>query len=310
MKKLASLLLLIFGLSLVGVEAKPPKQKTEKLTPEQQKALDEYSALDKIEKELKFQDGKITVGDNLATLNLSDKYHFLDGKLAEKVLTELWGNPPSTGIDLPLGMIVPKEKGLLEPDSWAVVITYSDDGHVEDSDAESIDYNELLKTMQEATKENSAERVKQGFPAMDFVGWAEQPRYDKATHKLYWAKNLKIADTDDNTLNYDVRILGRSGFLSMNAVAPMSGIESVKQSMTEILPMADLNEGKRYADFDSSKDKVAEYGIAALIAGGIAAKTGILKIVGIALLKFIKPIIVGVIALGGIASKFLFGRKS
>src|SRR2546426_2131137 len=36
------------------------------------------------------------------------------------------------------------------------------------------------------------------------------------------------------------------------------------------------NEGHRYADFVPGTDKVAEYGIAALIAGGVAAKAGLL----------------------------------
>ncbi len=66
--------------------------------------------------------------------------------------------------------------------------------------------------------------------------------------------------------------------------------------------------GESYAEFREG-DKVAEYGLAALIAGGAAAvaiKTGFLA-------KFLKPIIIGVIALfGAIASFFkkLFGRSA
>ena len=41
-----------------------------------------------------------------------------------------------------------------------------------------------------------------------------------------------------------------------------------------------FNDGKRYTDFDSSTDKVAAYGLAALVAGVAAKKLGLLAIAG------------------------------
>jgi uncharacterized membrane-anchored protein len=76
-----------------------------------------------------------------------------------------------------------------------------------------------------------------------------------------------------------------------------------------ILGSTNFNQGQRYADFNEDTDKLAEYGIGGLIVGGVLAKTGILAKIGIFLLKIIKPLIVGVIALFGFLGKRLFGRK-
>jgi uncharacterized membrane-anchored protein len=63
--------------------------------------------------------------------------------------------------------------------------------------------------------------------------------------------------------------------------------------------MVDFKEGSRYADFDPKVDKVAKYGIAALVAGGVlagAAKLGAFKLLWVGLLAAKKFIILGVIA--------------
>jgi uncharacterized membrane-anchored protein len=41
---------------------------------------------------------------------------------------------------------------------WAVFLTYTDDGHIDDSDANEYDYDDLLKEMKEGV-ENSNRRV-------------------------------------------------------------------------------------------------------------------------------------------------------
>jgi uncharacterized membrane-anchored protein len=75
------------------------------------------------------------------------------------------------------------------------------------------------------------------------------------------------------------------------------------------LAAVDFNPGNRYTDFDAGKgDKVATYGIAALIAGGIAAKAGLFKTLWLALLAGKKFIIIAVVAIGAWFRK-LFGKK-
>ena len=255
--------------------------------------------------------GDVTVPEAQATLKLGSNYSYLGADDAQRVLTQLWDNPPDKEV---LGMILPSTdpKVLLNEKSWAVVVTYSSEGHVSDDDAAKIDYDDMLKDMQKATKEENPERLKQGYPAIELMGWAEQPRYDSASHKLYWARDLKFTSTDGKdegrTLNYAIRVLGRHGYLSLNAVAPMAELAQVSADMPEVVSMTEFDPGNRYTDFNSSTDKLAAYGIGALVAGGIAAKAGLFAKLGILLLKFSKLILVGFAAIGGFIAK-LFGRK-
>ncbi|MEF3084030.1 DUF2167 domain-containing protein, partial [Luteimonas sp. SMYT11W] len=95
----------------------------------------------------------------------------------------------------------------------------------------------------------------------------------KDTHKLYWAKDLMV-DGGEHSLNYNVRVLGREGVLNLNAIASMQQIEAIKKEMQQVTAFTEFTEGNRYTDFDSKTDKVAEYGLAALVAGGVASKLG------------------------------------
>ena len=156
---------------------------------------------------LNFQQGEIDLPGNIASIKESDDFLYLSPDDTEKLLVEGWGNPPGNET---LGMLVPRAANPLGPNAWGIVISYEEDGHVADDDAESINYDDMLKKMKEDTSVASEQRIKAGYEAMELVGWAEKPYYDKSSHKLYWAKELKFGDDPSNTLNYDIRILGRS----------------------------------------------------------------------------------------------------
>jgi uncharacterized membrane-anchored protein len=255
---------------------------------------------------LKFQEGEIGLKNGLATVRVPDGLRFLNGSDAQTVLVKLWGNPPMSE---PLGLLMPASAGPLNPEAWAVIVTYEEEGYVKDQDAEKIDYADLLKQMQKDAREANKERAKQGYSTVELVGWAAPPRYDKTVHKLYWAKRLKFSDNDDDTLNYNIRILGRRGVLNVNAVAAMSQLPEIERSAPQILAAVDFNPGNRYADFsEASGDKVASYGIAALVAGGVAAKLGLFKGLWIFLLGAKKFVIIGVVALAAWLRK-LFGKN-
>jgi uncharacterized membrane-anchored protein len=249
--------------------------------------------------------GKITLRDNLASLTIPEDFAYLNAAEAERVLTEAWGNPPGSEA---LGMIYPRATGLLEDTSWAVIVTYTEDGYVEDDDAEDIDYADLLKEMQEGTREANAERAKGGYPAMQLIGWAEPPHYDKASHKLYWAKELQVAGAPENTLNYAVRVLGRKGVLELNAIATLPQLPTIKTEMKKVMGFVEFNSGSRYEDFVGGADKVAAYGIGALVAGKVAAKVGLFKGLIALLIAGKKFLIFGAIALFAGIKSFL-GRK-
>jgi uncharacterized membrane-anchored protein len=256
---------------------------------------------------LKFQTGNVKIASAHATLEVDGGYRFLDTGDARRVLEDLWGNPPDASV---LGMLVPDAAPLDSEQSWAVVLTYSDEGHVGDEDANEIDYSTLLSEMQDATRAHNEQRVAAGYGAMELVGWAQPPRYDSASHKLHWAKELSSSDSNGNFLNYDVRVLGREGFLSMNAVADIKSLAQVNASMDSVLAMARFDEGHRYNDYNASTDRAAGYGLAALIGGGMAAKSGLLAKLGILLLKFWKLGLLGVVLIGGFIGKLLGRNKS
>ncbi|MES2069418.1 MAG: DUF2167 domain-containing protein [Pseudomonadota bacterium] len=257
------------------------------------------------EASLKFQQGQITLPNGIASLNLPPSFRYLPPEDAERVLVDAWGNPPGAKS---LGMIFPSNVSPLSPSGWGVVITYNEDGHVQDNDADSIKYDELLKDMQESVKAANEERKKLGYDAMTLVGWAESPRYDKATHKFYWAKELAMEKAGQHSLNYNIRVLGRKGVLVLNAIAGMDQIDEIKREMKEVVAFTEFSKGNGYADFDSSTDKVAEYGLAALVAGGVAAKLGFFGKIFALLLAAKKLVALAVIAIGAAIAR-LFGRK-
>lgn len=72
--------------------------------------------------------------------------------------------------------------------------------------------------------------------------------------------------------------------------------------------MAEFNSGRRYEDFDSSIDEVAAYEVGGLVAGKVAAKTGLLAAAALLLKKVGIFILIG---LGALARKMkgMFGSN-
>jgi len=283
---------------------KPGGSKAESSKKEKELSPEEAAAA-AFESQLEYKRGRVVLPGDIATLDVPDNFRYLSPEQADKILVEAWGNPPGTKT---LGMLFPSDVSPLAEEGWGVVITYSEDGHVDDGDAGGIDYDEMLKQMKEDTAENNKERVKQGYEPLTLHGWAAAPHYDASAHKLYWARELSVAGAPQHTLNYDVRILGRKGVLSFNAIAPASRLGDIEESMKQVMAFSDFNAGQRYADFDSKTDNLAAYGIGALVAGKVAAKVGFFKLILGAILAAKKLVIVAVVAIGGIIARLL-GRK-
>jgi uncharacterized membrane-anchored protein len=254
---------------------------------------------------LKQKNGTVTLPGDIATLKLNDEFYYLDPADTERLLTDGWGNPPGFKT---LGMIVPKAVSPLSERGWGVIVSYKADGHISDEDAAKIDYTELLKQMQEEDVEDNKARQKQGYAGLHLLGWAEPPHYDDTTHKMYWARELKADDAKQTTLNYSIRVLGREGVLELNAVAGMSDLATIKQELPKVLAFTNFTDGNLYTDFNPKTDKLATYGLAALVAGGIAAKAGLFAKIGIFLLAAKKFLVVGVVALFAVIRK-LFNRN-
>lgn len=300
MKYLLLLCLLVFPATVAA------SKKSEKNAPKDVIAAAESSAAAAFESQLDFKRGKIVLPGGMATLNVPENFRYLAPEQTDRILVEAWGNPPGTET---LGMLFPSDVSPLSEEGWGVVITFQEDGYVKDDEAGKINYDELLQQMKDATVEANKERQKRGYESMNLVGWAASPHYDGATHKLYWAKEFNFAGAPMNTLNYDIRMLGRRGVLSFNAVAGMNQLGAIENDMKEVLGFAEFNAGHRYTDFSAGTDKVAAYGIGALIAGKVAAKVGFFKLALGFILAGKKFILLALIPVVGLAKKF-FGGKS
>lgn len=254
---------------------------------------------------LDYQQGVVAVPEAHATLRLGEGFRYLPKADARRVLEDFWGNPEDDSV---LGMLVPTADALGTDHSWAVILTWTDEGHITDEDAAEIDYAELLADMQEETRDANPMLKEAGYPTAELVGWAQPPRYDGASKRLHWAKHLQFEGHESGTLNYDIRVLGREGYLSMTAIADMADLPRVNAGMAEVLPMAEFDAGQRYADFNEDTDHTAAYGLAALVGGGAAAKAGLFAKIGLLLAKFWKLLLIGGLALAAGAKK-VFGKK-
>ncbi|WJG09768.1 DUF2167 domain-containing protein [Aliiglaciecola sp. LCG003] len=251
--------------------------------------------------------GIIELPGNVAKLDVPQGYYFLDAQDAEKVLEQVWGNPEGSSQGI-LGMLFPSEYTPFDSDSWGVTVKYEEDGYVSDENAADIDYDNLLSEMQADFKQDSQYRVENGFEPIELVGWAAKPYYDDQNKKLHWAKEIRFGESSAHTLNYNIRVLGRQGVLVLNFVAGMEQLDIIDQRIAAVLDMADFKEGSRYADFDPDIDDVAAYGIGALVAGKVVAKTGLFAAALIFLKKFGVFILIGVGAL--VRKVFAKGKNS
>jgi uncharacterized membrane-anchored protein len=211
----------------------------------------------------------IPMGDNLAQLNLPVGYSFANAADTSKILEHL-GNTPSKQ---DIGMVVPNTSG----QEWLVVYRYDPMGYVKDEEAQSIDKNAILEAIKAGTEEGNKRRQTQGQGGAKIIvtGWQEEPHYDAISHNLIWS----IAATEDDRplINYNTRKLGRSGVTSINLVTTPTDLPTLKPAVEALIAGYDYLPGNKYTDFVAGKDKVAEIGLMALIAGGagVAAKTGV-----------------------------------
>ncbi len=263
--------------------------------------------LDSITTSLHWQTSQVNLSGAKVTLTLPKEFKYLDAAQSRTVLHKLWGNPERDDV---LGMIFPANANVYTDSSYAFIITFDEDGYVKDEDANKIDYKDMLWDIRKSEKEANPEREKNGYQPIHMVGWASQPFYDKDRKVLHWAKELQFGDDSLHTLNYDVRVLGRKGVLSLNAVAGMGELALVKSNIDKVLQIAAFTEGNRYQDYNSSTDKVAEYGIGALVAGGVLAKTGVLAAIGKGLIAAWKFIVIGFVAIAGAIRKFFKGKAA
>lgn len=257
---------------------------------------------EKIEKSMAYQTGKIKLENGNATLNVPKGFKFINAKNAQYVLHDLWGNPEDQTIQ---GAIIPEKVGVTQSGCWLFTVTFDPMGFVKDDDAKDVNYDDLLTEMKKDISDANPEREKAGYGKMNLIGWASKPFYDENKKVLHWAKELKFNNDSINTLNYDLRILGRKGVFVLSAVGSIGQLKEIKPSIETIISSIEFNEGEKYGNFDTSTDSVAAWTIGGLVAGKVLAKVGFFAVIA----KFGKVILLALVAGIAAAKKFLFGKK-
>lgn len=294
MKNLLLLLVLLTSFTSMAFAKKEPKAE-----------LDSAQLVyQNIEKNLKYETGEVKIGTNLATIKIPAGFRFLDAKQAEYIVYDVWGNPKGDESKV-YGMIVPEKVGVTEENGWAFILEYDEMGFVKDDDADKINYEDMLKEMQTDEKATNEARKKMGFDAVHIVGWAQKPYYDKEKKVLHWAKEISFEGSAENTLNYNIRVLGRKGVLILNAVGAMNRLPDINQNIANVLSSVQFSEGSRYADFNPSVDKVAAWTVGGLVAGKVLAKVGLFAVIA----KFGKIIFLAIAGAGSVVWRWISGRR-
>lgn len=207
---------------------------------------------------LQWQNGP-TVGKigNRATIKVPEGYTFLDAPNTRRFM-ELLENFPSDNEYLFA------KKG----ENWFAVFSFDEVGYVKDN--EKLDADSLLETVQKGTEAANEERRKRGWGTMSVLGWQFKPQYDNQLKSLEWAFLAQNDANQEKVINYNTRILGRKGVMEVVLVAGPEELDTAVATLKRSLGGYEFAAGEKYAEFVEG-DKVAAYGLAALIAGGAAA---------------------------------------
>lgn len=225
-----------------------------------------------------------------ATFVASKQYTYLNTSDTDKFL-KLNGNPPQGD-----SVTIAPVKG-----QWFGVLHFQPEGYIKDD--EKIDADALLNQLKENSVAANAKKKEMGYGTLTIEGWAIAPRYDRDARRLEWGTLLKD-DNGNPVVNVSTRILGRSGYTSAILVTNPGTVDADLADFKAALQNFDYDPGEKYTEFRDG-DKVAAYGLGALVVGGaaaVAAKKGGFKLLGALILG-------GLVAVGALLKR-LFNRKS
>lgn len=231
-----------------------------------------------------------------AEVKVPEGFRFV-GAQDTRTLLEAFGNTTSG-----------RELGWLEPLSgeWFVVFEFDESGYVKDDEKDELDPDAILDSIKEGNEAANEVKKERGWPTLEIVGWETKPSYNAATHNLEWA--VRARSEAGESVNHNVRILGRAGVMEATLVTGPELLQASLPPFRGILTGFDYVSGQRYAEYKEG-DKLAEYGLVALVAGGAAAGAAKMGLFGKLFKGLGKLIVVAVAAVGGLLSK-LFGRKN
>ena len=236
-----------------------------------------------------------------ATLKLPQGYRFIPKPEAARLMSAM-GN--RTGEQF-VGLVLPSADA-----AWFVTLDFIKSGYVKDDDAKDWKPDDLLKSLRDGTEAANADRVERGVRPIEVAGWVEPPVYSAETHRLVWAANVRRkGQTSGGSVNYNTYALGREGYFELNMVGSLDVVSREKGRAQELLAALEYDPGKSYADFNPKTDRVAEYGLAALVAGVAAKKLGLFAVIAAFFAKFAKVILIAGAGLLAAVAKLFGGKK-
>ncbi len=240
--------------------------------------------------------------EGVAQVDVPAGYSFIDAK-GTRALMKALGEPTSG-----------RELGLLSPTNreWSVIFEFSNIGYVKDDEKDKLKPDELLESIKRGTAEANKERQRAGHSPLEIVGWEVPPKYDETTHNLEWA--IRATSEGRPLLNYNTRLLGRKGVMEVVLIVEPEKLPNTLPIFRKLLAGYSFASGQTYAEYRPG-DKVAKYGLAALVLGGTAVGAAKLGLLGPLVLFFKKAWKLVVVAIAAVAASFkklfakLFGRK-
>lgn len=236
---------------------------------------------------------------SIGQIDVPEQFIFIDGKTVQQLM-KAHGEPVSGN-----------ELGELSPTNadWSIMFRWSDIGYVKDEDKSKLidEADKLLQQIRDNTEAANKLRAEAGTPPIHVIGWEVPPRYNEETHNLEWA--VKGECEGRQILNYDTRVLGRKGVLNVKLIVAPDDFADTLPAFTNVMAGYAFRSGQSYAEYRPG-DKVAKYGLAALIVGGAAvgaAKLGLLGPLLILLKKAWKLVVVAFAAVVGFFKK-MFAR--
>lgn len=224
-------------------------------------------------------------------VSIPEGMRFLEAQDAQRFIQEL-GNVPGDE----LGLVAPAAA------DWWVDFSFDKSGYVKDDEKETLDADAMLEALREGQQHANEARKRVGLEALTLVGFEQAPYFDDELKSLAWALRLR-SENGGETVNFQARVLGRHGVMNATYVVSPEYYAANLPAAKDVVQAFRFSQGERYADFRKG-DKIAEYGLTALVTGGVlavAAKTGLLQ-------KLWKPIVVAIVALGAFLKR-LFRRK-
>lgn len=160
------------------------------------------------------------------------------------------------------------------------IFQWVESGYISIDDWGDIDPRLLLESITENTELANVERRKRGYSLIHVVGWLKEPTLSRELNTVYWTVEARD-DLGYSIVNSVALSLGRHGYERIVWVTDKGSYVPFGGHLEMMLKAHSFDPTFKYEDYVEG-DKMAGYGIAALVAasvgGKVAQATGLLAV--------------------------------